>query len=45
MERRQSARRITNSTEIITLEEAWAVLRNENYKHQYEDGWQTVNPE
>ncbi|MEO5647354.1 MAG: hypothetical protein ABIQ56_03265 [Chitinophagaceae bacterium] len=29
----------------VTLEEAWAVLRNENFKHQYEDGWQTVNPD
>lgn len=27
----------------VTLEEAWAVLRNENYKFQYEDGWQTIN--
>jgi len=29
----------------VTLEEAWAVLRNENYKFQYEDGWQTINPD
>lgn len=29
----------------VTLEEAWAVLRNENYKYQYEDGWQTINPD
>src|SRR5688572_13918222 len=29
----------------VTLEEAWAVLRNENYKHQYDDGWQMVNPD
>lgn len=30
---------------MVTLEEAWAVLRNENYKYQYEDGWQTINPD
>lgn len=29
----------------VTLEEAWAVLRNENYKFQYDDGWQTINPD
>lgn len=30
---------------LVTLEEAWAVLRNENYKFQLEDGWQTINPD
>lgn len=30
---------------LVTLEEAWAVLRNENYNHQYEDGWMTINPD
>ena len=30
---------------LVTLEEAWAVLRNENYKYNYEDGWQTINPD
>jgi regulator of RNase E activity RraA len=29
----------------VTHEEAWAVLRNENYKYQYTDGWQTINPD
>lgn len=29
----------------VTLEEAWAVLRNENFKHQYDDGWQVINPD
>lgn len=29
----------------VTLEEAWAVLRNENYKFQYADGWQMINPD
>ncbi|SFF57605.1 RraA family protein [Thermoflexibacter ruber] len=30
---------------LVTLEEAWAVLRNENYKFQYEGGWQCINPD
>ena len=30
---------------LVTLEEAWAVLRNENYNYQYEDGWITINPD
>lgn len=30
---------------MVTLEEAWAVLRNENYKFQYADGWQMINPD
>lgn len=30
---------------LVTLEEAWAVLKNENYKHQYEDGWLRINPD
>jgi regulator of RNase E activity RraA len=28
----------------VTLEEAWAVLRNEGYNHQYEDGWLAIHP-
>jgi regulator of RNase E activity RraA len=30
---------------LVTHEEAWAVLRNENYKFQYDDGWQCINPD
>ncbi len=30
---------------LVTLEEAWAVLKNENFKHQYADGWQCINPD
>lgn len=30
---------------LVSLEEAWAVLRNENFKFQYADGWQTINPD
>ena len=29
----------------VTLEEAWAVLKNANFKHNYEDGWQTIKPD
>lgn len=36
---------ILNRMKLVTLEEAWAVLRNENYKYQYDDGWQTINPD
>lgn len=30
---------------LVTLEEAWAVLRNENFKYSYEDGWMSINPD
>lgn len=30
---------------LVTLEEAWAVLRNENYKFQYDDGFEMINPD
>lgn len=30
---------------LVTLEEAWAVLRNANFKHSYDDGWQMINPD
>jgi regulator of RNase E activity RraA len=30
---------------LVTLEEAWAVLRNENFKHQYDGEWKTINPD
>ncbi len=29
----------------VTHEEAWAVMRNANYKFQYEEGWLCINPE
>jgi len=29
----------------VTLEEAWAVLRNEGFNYQYEDGWMSIHPE
>lgn len=30
---------------FVTHEEAWAVLKNENYRHQYAEGWQCINPD
>ncbi|MEM8488221.1 MAG: RraA family protein [Bacteroidota bacterium] len=30
---------------LVTLEEAWAVLKGENFRHQYDDGWMTINPD
>lgn len=36
---------LLNRLKNVTLEEAWAVLRNENYRHQYEDGWEMINPD
>lgn len=30
---------------LVTLEEAWAVLRGENFNHQYDDGWMQINPD
>ncbi len=29
----------------VTMEEAWAVLRNEGYHYQYEEGWMVINSE
>jgi len=29
----------------VTLEEAWAVLKGDNYKYQYAEDWQTINPD
>jgi regulator of RNase E activity RraA len=28
----------------VTLEEAWAVLRDAGFNHQYEDGWYSIHP-
>lgn len=36
---------ILDRMKLVTLEEAWAVLRNENYNYQYDDGWMTINPD
>jgi len=29
----------------VTLEEAWAVMRNEGFTWQYEDGWMSIHPD
>lgn len=29
----------------VTLEEAWAVLRDAGFNHQYEDGWLSIHPD
>lgn len=31
--------------QLVTLEEAWAVLRNHNYEHQFAGDWQVLDPE
>jgi len=36
---------ILERMKAVTLEEAWAVLRNEGFTHQYEDGWMSIHPE
>ncbi|WP_436837117.1 RraA family protein [Porifericola rhodea] len=29
----------------VTHEEAWAVMKNEGYRHQYEEGWLCIHPD
>ncbi|MGC2402014.1 MAG: RraA family protein [Acidobacteriaceae bacterium] len=29
----------------VTLEEAWAVLQQESFMHEYEDGWLSIHPD
>ncbi len=36
---------ILERMKLVTLEEAWAVLKNANYKYQYEGDWMTINPD
>lgn len=36
---------ILKRMELVTLEEAWAVLKGENFTNQYEEGWMTINPD
>jgi regulator of RNase E activity RraA len=36
---------ILDRMKLVTLEEAWAVLRNEKYFYQYEGGWQFIHPD
>lgn len=30
---------------LVTHEEAWAVMKGENYRYQYAEDWQTINPD
>ena len=36
---------ILERMELVTLEEAWAVLRGQEFNFQYEGGWQFLDPE
>lgn len=35
---------IVSRLKNVSAEEAWAVLRGAGYKHQFEGGWQVINP-
>jgi regulator of RNase E activity RraA len=30
---------------LVTHEEAWAVMKGKNYKYQYAEGWEIINPD
>ena len=36
---------ILDRMKLVTHEEAWAVMKNANYKYQYEEGWLSIHPE
>jgi regulator of RNase E activity RraA len=36
---------ILKRMKLVTLEEAWAVLKGSNFKHQYDDGFMMINPD
>lgn len=36
---------ILDRMKSVTLEEAWAVLREAGFNHQYEDGWLSIHPD
>jgi regulator of RNase E activity RraA len=36
---------ILDRMKAVTLEEAWAVLRDAGFSHQYEDGWLSIHPD
>lgn len=36
---------IINRMKLVTHEEAWAVMKGKNYKFQYAEGWQMINPD
>lgn len=36
---------ILKRMKLVTLEEAWAVLKGANFRHAYDDGWECINPD
>lgn len=36
---------ILERMKLVTIEEAWAVLRGERFNYQYEGGWMIINPD
>jgi regulator of RNase E activity RraA len=36
---------ILDRMKSVTLEEAWAVVQNAGFMHQYEDGWLSIHPD
>src|ERR1700742_3648040 len=36
---------ILDRMKTVTLEEAWAVLRDAGFNHQYEDNWLSIHPD
>lgn len=36
---------ILERMKLVTIEEAWAVLRGQRFNYQFEGGWQTINPD
>jgi regulator of RNase E activity RraA len=36
---------VLDRMKTVTLEEAWAVLQQNGFMHQYEDGWLSIHPE
>ncbi len=36
---------ILERMKLVTLEEAWAVLKGDNFRYQFEDGWEMINPD
>src|SRR5438270_506422 len=36
---------VLDRMKTVTLEEAWAVLRDAGFNHQYEDGWLGIHPD
>ena len=36
---------ILERMKLVTHEEAWAVMKNEGFRHQYEEGWLCIHPD